>query len=260
MAKATIRELYSKIRQCLFYMIPEKWESIYLYATVIQRENGEETGEMFFYYFPKSIIKRNPINVYQIPLKFNLDEKEYIKLTAELYGLLKELRHECYRYDRILWSNITISIENVEFLAEYNCDDLINSNYTSEDRMAIWQCKYLDYPMERFPKDSRNKIEEYLEEEEKGYHKIKQYIETFYNKHEHNSIEYNINKNNEPQYIKVDETRDFTIVDEEQQYQIKSRKRSKFGKKKLLQERNEETKTKQLQEPEVMVRNQILKY
>ena len=188
------------------------------------------------------------------------DEKEYIKLTAELYGLLKELRHECYRYDRILWSNITISIENVEFLAEYNCDDLINSNYTSEDRMAIWQCKYLDYPMERFPKDTRNKIEEYLEEEEKGYHKIKQYIETFYNKHEHNSIEYNINKNNEPQYIKVDETRDFTIVDEEQQYQIKSRKRSKFGKKKLLQERNEETKTEQLQEPEVMVRNQILKY
>ena len=53
---------------------------------------------------------------------------------------------------------------------------------------------------------------------------------------------------------------DFTIVDEEQQYQIKSRKRSKFGKKKLLQERNEETKTEQLQEPEVMVRNQILKY
>ena len=58
----TIKDLYSEIRKCLFYMIPEKWESIYLYASVIQRDNGEETGEMFFYYFPKSIIKRNPIN------------------------------------------------------------------------------------------------------------------------------------------------------------------------------------------------------
>ena len=99
----TIKDLYSEIRKCLFYMIPEKWESIYLYASVIQRDNGEETGEMFFYYFPKSIIKRNPINVYQIPQKFSLDEEEYIKLTDELYDLIKKLRHECKRYDKINW-------------------------------------------------------------------------------------------------------------------------------------------------------------
>ena len=41
----TIKDLYSEIRKCLFYMIPEKWESIYLYASVIQRDNGEETQE-----------------------------------------------------------------------------------------------------------------------------------------------------------------------------------------------------------------------
>ena len=86
----TIKDLYSEIRKCLFYMIPEKWESIYLYASVIQRDNGEETGEMFFYYFPKSIIKRNPINVYQIPQKFNLNEEEYIKDGENTTSLLKE--------------------------------------------------------------------------------------------------------------------------------------------------------------------------
>ena len=145
----TIKDLYSEIRKCLFYMIPEKWESIYLYASVIQRDNGEETGEMFFYYFPKSIIKRNPINVYQIPQKFNLNEEEYIKLTDELYNYIKKLRHECQKYDKINWTNITISIENVEFLAEYNCEDLINSIYSNEDRMAIWQYKYLEYPIEK---------------------------------------------------------------------------------------------------------------
>ena len=34
-SKATIKELYSKIRQCLFYMIPEKWDKLYLYGSVI---------------------------------------------------------------------------------------------------------------------------------------------------------------------------------------------------------------------------------
>lgn len=261
----TIKDLYSEIRKCLFYMIPEKWESIYLYASVIQRDNGEETGEMFFYYFPKSIIKRNPINVYQIPQKFSLDEEEYIKLTDELYDLIKKLRHECKRYDKINWSNITISIENVDFLAEYNCDDLLTSMYSNEDRMLIWQYKYLSYPMEKFTKDQREKIESYLEEESHGLHQYKIYTETFYQPHEHNSIEYDINKKVD-EYIKEDEkpTTDFTMVDSDEQYKIKSENIFKRRKNKLLNEKNEmkqqDTDEKNNEQEELVARNQILKY
>ena len=93
--------------------------------------------------------------MYQIPQNFNLNEEEYIKLTDELYNYIKKLRHECQKYDKINWTNITISIENVEFLAEYNCEDLINSIYSNEDRMAIWQYKYLEYPIEKFTKSQR---------------------------------------------------------------------------------------------------------
>ena len=100
-----------------------------------------------------------PKDEYEEQLRDDLcDEEEYIKLTDELYKLLKQLRHECIRCDKINWSNITISIENVEFLAEYNCENLINSRYSNEDRMAIWQYKYLNYPIERFNKDERNLI------------------------------------------------------------------------------------------------------
>lgn len=260
----TIKDLYSEIRKCLFYMIPEKWESIYLYASVIQRDNGEETGEMFFYYFPKSIIKRNPINVYQIPQKFNLNEEEYIKLTDELYNYIKKLRHECQKYDKINWTNITISIENVEFLAEYNCEDLINSIYSNEDRMAIWQYKYLEYPIEKFTKSQREQIEAYLKEEENGLHQSKMYTETFYQQHEHNSIEYDVNKKVD-EYIKEDnETTDFTMVDSEQ-YQIQSGGFFKRRKNRLLNERNdiaqfENTSCNENKEDEIVVRNQILKY
>lgn len=251
----TIKDLYAEIRKCLFYMIPEKWDSIYLYASVIQRDNGEETGEMFFYYFPKSIIKKNPINVYQIPHKFNLNEDEYVRLTNELYELIKKLRHQCQKYDKVNWSNITISIENVEFLAEYNCDDLMSSNYSNEDRMAIWQYKYLSYPIEKFSKIQREKIQDYMNEEEHGLHQNKLYTETFYQPHEHNNVQYDINKKAD-EYIKVDEKNtDFTIINDEQ-YHINTN--SILGKKKrpMLKEKNENSDS----DDEIVIRNQILKY
>ena len=250
--KTSIKELYSEIRKYLFYMIPEKWNKIYLYASIIQRENGEETGEMFFYYFPQSILKKNPINVYQVPTKFNLDEEEYIKLTDELYNLLKQLRHECIRCDKINWSNITISIENVEFLAEYNCEDLITSKYSNEDRMAIWQYKYLEYPIERFKKEQRYRIFEYIDEEERGQHPVIQYVETFYQQHEHNNIQYDISRHSEDKFIKVDENnKDFTIVDEDK-YQVQTS--NIFNRKKIKKATVEDS-----QPEEPVVRNQILK-
>ena len=250
--KTSMKELYSEIRKYLFYMIPEKWNRIYLYASIIQRENGEETGEMFFYYFPQSILKKNPVNVYQVPAKFNLDEEEYIKLTDELYELLKNLRHECIRCDKINWSNITISIENVEFLAEYNCDNLINSKYSNEDRMAIWQYKYLNYPIERFNKDERYRIFEYLEEEARGLHPVIQYVETFYQQHEHNNIQYDISRHSEDEYIREDEnSTDFVIVDS--QYQIQPEGFFKRRKMKKLERQQNQV------EEQTIIRNQILK-
>lgn len=255
----TIKDLYSEIRKYLFYMIPEKWESIYLYASVIQRDNDEETGEMFFYYFPQSIIKRNPINVYQIPQKFNLNENEYIKLTKELYELIKLLRYQCQKYDKISWSNITISIENVEFLAEYNCDDLMSLVYSNEERMAIWQYKYLAYPIEKFSKEQRKQIENYLNEEERGLHRITTYTETFYQAHEHNHIQYDVNKKVD-EYIKVDNvTKDFTMVNNDQ-YFVESNNFFKRKRKPLLNENNEPNNRKKEDEGEIIVRNQILKY
>lgn len=256
MPDKTIKDLYSEIRKCIFYMIPEKWESIYLYASVIQRNNGEETGEMFFYYFPKSIIKRNPVNVYQIPQKFNLNENEYIKLTNELYDLIKKLRHQCLKYDKINWSNITISIENVEFLAEYNCDNIIELPYSSQDRMAIWQYKYLEYPIEKFPKEQREQIEMYLNEEEQGLHKNKIFTETFYQTHEHNNIQYNVNKKAD-EYIKTnEETKKFTMVKEAPQYYIKSSKRIKM--KSMPLEIKKDTNSHN--DNKMSIKNQILKY
>ena len=75
-----IKELYEGIKRHIYSMIPEKWESLYLYASVI--EGQKETGELYFYYVPKGILKKKPVNVYEIPSKFNIDETEYLKLET----------------------------------------------------------------------------------------------------------------------------------------------------------------------------------
>ena len=54
-----IRNAYDKIQKQLFYMIPEKWDRVYLYASVLDHYNSVQTGEMFFYYYPKSMMKKN---------------------------------------------------------------------------------------------------------------------------------------------------------------------------------------------------------
>ena len=194
--RTTLKNLYSDIRTLLFKMIPEKWDSIYLYASVIDGKKSIVRGEMYFYYYPKSVIKKNPVNVYEIPNKFNINEVEYMKYVTQLYKIIKELRHECIRLENNYWTNITISIENVEFLVEYNDDDLENSIYNSEDRRVIWNYKYLDYPVEKLNRRERKILKRYLEEEEEfGQHQMTIYSETFYQKHIHNDVKYDNERN-----------------------------------------------------------------
>ena len=89
-----IRKIYEDIQTKIFYMIPEKWNQLYLYASVIDKANGEQTGELYFYYIPKGILKKKPVNVYEIPNKFNLDENEYVEFVKIIYDQIKELRNE----------------------------------------------------------------------------------------------------------------------------------------------------------------------
>ena len=87
-----ITELYTKIQSQLGKLIPEKWESIYLYAGFENQINSEQTWELYFYYFPKSVLKKNPINVYEVPNRFSLEEEEYIEHVKRLCETIKQLQ------------------------------------------------------------------------------------------------------------------------------------------------------------------------
>ena len=190
MESTRMKDLYFDIQKKIFYMIPEKWEKIYLYASVIENINYIETGEMYFYYIPKGILKKNPVNVYEVPAKFNIDEQEYINLAENLYDTIKDLREEFRKSKERVWSNVVISIENSKFSAEYRYENLINTKFDNYDRRLIFKYKYLDIPLESFKKSERKMIQDYIIDEKLKNDDSYVYKQNIYTGDIHNFIEY----------------------------------------------------------------------
>lgn len=158
-----IKEMYEDIQQRIFYMIPEKWDKMYLYASVSDLIDGHKTGELFFYYIPKGIFKKNPVNVYEIPQKFNLDEKEYLKLVNILYQKILELRDEFKKIEIVpTWTNLTMIIQGIQFKIEYDYEDLSKSKFSSYERHIIWRYNYLGIKEEQLNKQEKEILERYL--------------------------------------------------------------------------------------------------
>ena len=175
-----VKLLYAKIQKQLFYMIPEKWDRIYLYASFIQGMNHLETGEMFFYYFPKSLLKKNPVNSYEIPSKFNLEEEEYLKLASKLYYLMKQLRDEFTQNGEKQWTNITIKIENFKFIVEFYYDELSTLEEVSQKKHLLWVYHNLKTPLESFNKKQKQILIEVLEKEQLSKPEVQTYSEAMY--------------------------------------------------------------------------------
>ena len=186
-----IKDKYEDIQKKLFYMIPEKWENLYLYASVIDKAGEESTGELFFYYVPKSILKKNPVNVYEIPTKFNIDENEYGKLVEFLYDEIKELRQEFLATGQELWSNLTIIIKGTRFAIEYGYEDLNNDGLTSYERHIIWRYKYLGLSIDYANKEEKEVLKKYIIDKElNGQGKKEYYNDGIYVRDVSNVVDY----------------------------------------------------------------------
>lgn len=183
--------LYTEIQKKLFYIIPEKWKSIYLYASIIDVPNQKPVGEMYFYYLPRGIIKRKFVNSYEIPSMFNIDEEQYSKLITDVYNQIKQLR-ECYiKNNKRVWSNVTISIENMRFKIEFDYSNILDSEYNSYERHLIWRYVYLKEDIGVFKRSDKKIIESYQDSNDykKSFNKP-YYVENIYKQPVKNIIDY----------------------------------------------------------------------
>lgn len=214
--------IYSEIQKKLFYIIPEKWESIYLYTSIIDVPIGKPKGEMYFYYFPKGIIKKKPVNCYEIPSLFDIDEEEYSKFIADLYNTIKSLRDSLIKHRRKVWSNIIISIENYQFKIEFGYENLNSFPFNSYERHIIWRYQYIDKDIELYQKKDRQIIERYQEfVKRNGVLRKEQYIEGIYKLPVNNIIDYE-------KTLTVDEA----LAQSSTQKKAKPKKKISFVKKK----------------------------
>lgn len=158
-----IKHIYEDLQKKIYNMIPEKWEKLYLYSSIIEKPEEGETGELFFYYIPKGVLKKKPVNAYEIPNRFNLDEGEFLQLIEILYAKIRQLREEFINSGQEPWSSITCTIQNSRFRVEYNYEDLKNNEFTSYERHIIWRYKNLEIGPEQVNKQDKEILKRYIE-------------------------------------------------------------------------------------------------
>ena len=194
-----MKEIYDEIQRKIFNAVPGKWDELYLYASIIDRLGSVQTGEMYFYFMPKGILRKKFINVYEIPSKYNIEEEEYMRLVDLLYKEIKLLRDEFFNENQKVWSNITISIKNNRFKIEYNYDTLIGGQAEYYDHHIFWRSKYLNIAPRG--KKEKNAIEQYLINRRPSKEKDEEYDIGIYNKKQNNIITFETTEFKESQKV-----------------------------------------------------------
>lgn len=172
-----IQKIYIEIQKKLFYMIPEKWNKVYLYSSILEHQNNIQTGELYFYYIPKGVLRKNPINVYEIPNKFTIDENQYLRLVDSLYKEIKKLQQAYIELGKEKWNSVIISIGDFEFRVQYNYEDMTFSSY---EKHLIFRYKYLNYSIDSFNKEEKEVINRYLIYNKNNNSKVDEYCEVMY--------------------------------------------------------------------------------
>ena len=211
--------IFEKIQSCIFELILEKWDEIYLYASVILDENNKQNGEMFFYYIPKgTLFRKKPINVYEVPRKFNINEEEYLKIVDALYENIKELQQEFKRTNQDIWTNLSISIAHTRFKVEFFYDEVLNDKNSSYIRHVIWRYKYLHVGGEI--KEEKDILENYFKEVSMSNAKSEVYQTGLYVKSSNNLVGFD-------KEIEEEKIRQSEIERKENELQEKKRKKKK---------------------------------
>ncbi len=110
---------------------------------------------------PKGILKKKPINVYEVPQRFNINEEQYAKIIEDLYNCIKSLKNDFAETSQDLWTNFTISISNQRFKIEYRYNEIPIDEKEKEKNREIWRNKYLKIGEEKYSSESDNRVETY---------------------------------------------------------------------------------------------------
>lgn len=203
---------------------------------------------MYFYYFPKGIIKKKAVNCYEVPGLFDIDEEDYSELISDLYRIMMALRDAYAKKKGRKWTNATISIENYQFRVEYGFEDLKKSSYNSYERHIIWRYKYLKEDLDTYSRKDKKIVQKYFEDVHfNGELKKELYIEGVYKLPVKNIVDYE-------KTLTVDEA----IAQSETEFDRAEKVKAKLAKKNKAKQKKKAGQ--EVEEEEEVVNNQILNF
>ena len=238
-------EFYMQIQDHLFEMIPESWKTVFLHTSFIDIPNQIPKGEFFVYYIPKGILKRKPVNCYEIPSLFDIDEEDYSRLTMSLYNEIKLLRDSYTKFKKEKFTTIDIICSNKKFLVKYGFEDLLNSEYSQEERHLIWRYENLQIDLDSLNKNDRKILEYYIQEARVSLPKKQEVVETnIYERPAKATVDYESSL-----------TLDEILARDKEQRRLEEKKRKKEEKRK----RKRQLDILEQDDTELIINNEILR-
>lgn len=152
-----MNQIYREIAETVNEMVPEEWQKFYFYAQV--SETGG--GTYFFYNTPED--EQNYKYSLEIPFEYDIDKEWYRMKDRALFELSDKLRKIFKDNQQELWYSFTLSLDrNGKFKMHYDYTNWLDTNYSFDDQLVIWEYKYLG----KVPEDRENKelISRYLDE------------------------------------------------------------------------------------------------
>ena len=115
-------------------ILPQGWKKVIFYAEVT-----DDAYEMFYYVYTSEI--ERPIQCYDLPDSYEIDEDQIDKVFEDLYEPLREERSALIAEGKEPWTNYTLALSNDgSFKVNYDFTSLEDGGY--EYRKA-WKKKYI---------------------------------------------------------------------------------------------------------------------
>lgn len=240
-------EFYMQIQDHLFEMIPESWKTVFLHTSIIDIPNQIPKGELFVYYIPKGLLKRKPVNCYEVPSLFDIDEEDYSRLIMSLYNVIKHLRDSYAKFRKQRFTTIDIICSNKKFMVRYGFEDLLNSSYTLEEQHLIWRYENLNVDLDSLNRNDRKVLEYYIQESRVSLPKKEEVVETeIFERPARATVDYESSL-----------TFDEIVARKKEQERLEEKKRKKEEKRKL--KRKKKLQYLEDEEEESIIQNEILR-
>ncbi len=115
-------------------ILPQGWNKVVFYAEVT-----DDSYEMFYYVFTSE--SETPIQCYDLPDLYEIDEEQIDAAFEELYEPLREERANLITEEKEPWSNYTMVLtDDGHFKVDYDFTSLEDGGY---EYRKVWKKKYI---------------------------------------------------------------------------------------------------------------------